>query len=1205
MIKLFAKGTTDFSSNGILILDRFAKSAEITEELNGDFSIEIELAFDPKLNQIENDMVISAPAPRRLTPNIETAGTHGYILYRVQITTSNSGGYSRVYSSPSTSSATLAKHKNGDEVTYINNYNNNWAYVCDENGVSGYMWRANITYSRTISGTIGQVIPPRQTRDQLFRIYDVSPSLEGLMIRAKHIFYDLAGNFIKAANGNTKNVTGAIAARVIGESAIRPHPFNVYADLSTIGSVEIEGKNPAEAMLTDDGLVGKFGGEILRDNFDVYYTRNIGMDRGVTLAYRKNITGMTVDINTEGVKTQIIPIGYTKDGDPIYLDEVFVTSEHYNDYDTSIPRIMKLECQDVKVGDDYANALAVKETIRHRAQEEYSEKKVDMPSVSASVDYVAMKKARQYQAFAAYTDIFLGDTVRIRHEDYGFDIEVECMAYTFDCLKEEFTGIELGTKKAALGSVRIDPDYIPDSSISSRKIGIKTVEEANIANLAISEAKLEDGAVGTDKLADNSVIASKIVAAAITADKIAANAVTADKIAANAITAGKIDAGAITADKIAAGAVTAGKIGAKAVVVGNIDDAAVEEGAIASGAVTAVKISDGAVTANKIAAGAVTTAKIDAGAITADKIAAGAVTAAKIEAGSITADRLQAGLITANSGLIDTGAIQTAQIADGSITDAKIVGLSASKITAGTIDASVITVNNLSADNITTGTINGQRIPVLGTDKLADGAVTGAKVAENAITADKIVTGAVTAAKIAAEAVTANKIAANAVTAAKIEANAITADKIAAGAITTAKVAAGFGSSLDISANSALTAKVDKNGVIAAINLSAQGDESAATINANRINLNGVVTANNYFKINANGSMETISGKVGEWTIAANLLSSGTGAAYVALSSDPSGTYAVWAGNDTAASAPFSVKRNGEIKATSGTIGGWTINGDTLEGGNFNGGTGIGMKPNDANYTFYAGSGNFRVAKNGYLYASNAAIAGTLTSGNWVFASNGSRYTVTENNVEKYVQMTIDGSTAKYTTNGYDAYYGSNDYHDVTIYGANVKLQCAPDNAWAGIESISARYSRWGSRWYEDICFVPDSGGSTFDTAYGNIGTTDQRWDVIWVRMVHYDQMQKNSSRTKKHNIQPMRDMGAAIDALAPVSFAYNDDPKEKTEFGLIYEDTVGILPEICSAEIEGGEEMLGIDYTKLIPVLLNEIKALRARVNALEQGAA
>ena len=61
-----------------------------------------------------------------------------------------------------------------------------------------------------------------------------------------------------------------------------------------------------------------------------------------------------------------------------------------------------------------------------------------------------------------------------------------------------------------------------------------------------------------------------------------------------------------------------------------------------------------------------------------------------------------------------------------------------------------------------------------------------------------------------------------------------------------------------------LTFKVNADAVIEAVNLEAQG---GVTINAEAIDINGVVSANNGFRINADGSMETIAGKIAEWII--------------------------------------------------------------------------------------------------------------------------------------------------------------------------------------------------------------------------------------------------------------------------------------------------------------------------------------------------
>jgi len=267
----------------------------------------------------------------------------------------------------------------------------------------------------------------------------------------------------------------------------------------------------------------------------------------------------------------------------------------------------------------------------------------------------------------------------------------------------------------------------------------------------------------------------------------------------------EVDGGNIRLESIGAGVLAGGAVSEE-----NMQDGSVSSRVIIARSVTTEKLDAGAVTADKIEARAIQTVHLDANAVTADKIDAGAVTAEKIDAKAVTTEKIATGAITAESGIIADSAIGTSQIADASITDAKIVGLTASKITAGTIDAEDVNIVNLKADNITTGTLNGMVIPVLGSDKLAAGAVTGEKIAEKAITADKIVSEAITTDKLAANAVTANKILAGAVTTDKLSASAVTADKIAAGAITVQKVSSDFGSSLDLSSNDSIQLAVQK-----------------------------------------------------------------------------------------------------------------------------------------------------------------------------------------------------------------------------------------------------------------------------------------------------------------------------------------------------------------------------------------------------------
>ena len=94
-------------------------------------------------------------------------------------------------------------------------------------------------------------------------------------------------------------------------------------------------------------------------------------------------------------------------------------------------------------------------------------------------------------------------------------------------------------------------------------------------------------------------------------------------------------------------------------------------------------------------------------------------------------------------------------------------------------------------------------------------------------------------------------------------------------------------------------------------------------------------------------------------------------------------TYRIYAGHNTPASAPFRVTQAGAMTATSGAIGGWTIDSGKLYSGAA--GDQAGMTTADGTYRFYAGhatpaSAPFRVSKAGALVASNATITGTITT---------------------------------------------------------------------------------------------------------------------------------------------------------------------------------------------------------------------------------
>lgn len=137
-----------------------------------------------------------------------------------------------------------------------------------------------------------------------------------------------------------------------------------------------------------------------------------------------------------------------------------------------------------------------------------------------------------------------------------------------------------------------------------------------------------------------------------------------------------------------------------------------------------------------------------------------------------------------------------------------------------------------------------------------------------------------------------------------------------------------------VTSSSSWATKADKANLISQINQSAE----QVAISASKIKLEGIITANGNFKILSDGSMETIAGKIGGWTISGNnLMDDRTDflvriAAPTVYGGDGNGNADVLVVRDkTNDTYPLVISSNGQVLATrckfeGGTIGGWKIN---------------------------------------------------------------------------------------------------------------------------------------------------------------------------------------------------------------------------------------------------------------------------------------
>jgi hypothetical protein len=90
-----------------------------------------------------------------------------------------------------------------------------------------------------------------------------------------------------------------------------------------------------------------------------------------------------------------------------------------------------------------------------------------------------------------------------------------------------------------------------------------------------------------------------------------------------------------------------------------------------------------------------------------------------------------------------------------------------------------------------------------------------------------------------------------------------------------------------------------------------------------------------------------------------------------------------------------------------------------------------------------------------------------------------------------------------------------------------------------------------------------------------------------------------SSDARLKENIADAESASELIDAIQVRSFDWKADGSHQ-DYGMIAQELQAVAPEAVSGDADS-EEMMGVDYSKLVPMLIKEIQSLRNRVAQLE----
>lgn len=306
---------------------------------------------------------------------------------------------------------------------------------------------------------------PTPDGDQLFRVANPHPTNGEVQVFCYHIFYDLVDNFLEDTNIVGKSGMGALDQ--VKGALQYPTKFDFYSDIENIANARLVRKNPVEFLLDngqDNSFLNRWGGELLRDNFNVRMLARRGRDRGVVIQHKKDLLGYEADIDWQSPITKIMPQGANE----LLLPEKYVTSPLVNKYVN--PKIRKIDFPEVKakIGDaaNDDDALPLPDALnklRALALAMFNNQHVDQPLATYKIKFQELSQTEEYKDLAVLQRVYMGDTVTVQHLDEGIDVKAKVVSYKYDPLNEEYTDITIGNYKESFTDVSNKVDRIQDN----------------------------------------------------------------------------------------------------------------------------------------------------------------------------------------------------------------------------------------------------------------------------------------------------------------------------------------------------------------------------------------------------------------------------------------------------------------------------------------------------------------------------------------------------------------------------------------------------------------------------------------------------------------------------------------------------------------------------------------------------------------------
>ena len=606
MIELYAKGTTDFSKNGIQLRPQ---ESTVTFQDNGQFTFDMVVPAEGGFTSFDYGQIIRATVPRQdlaaitlgevsyytvsanagtnlysklpATRKVSYANWEAYRSYSsgdkvtydsknwrcvtshggLNTPPPNGGLWTQISGTTQTTGTIVAELEYGDTVMKTADFNSSYMEAASLNGKAGYIKISDCTAT---GETEERVVPARSITTQLFLITEIRKEQNGKTIRiaAEHISYQLGRTILGECS--VTNVTPATALLFVGGAMKESYGGNLYTDMTEPAvTADWSWKNAQNAVMDPkSGLLALTAGRMIRDNLDVFILADTQQTPAYSVRYGANMKNVRWTGNVDGLITRIYPTAQTEDGSTLLLPEEYIDTVRTVPFIR--PEVLNTGLkigQTVKNSDGTETVLTesdVYDRMRTAASNRFNIDKVDQAEIKLELDWQHMPDTAEYAQYAGLKNAAPGEWVEVVNGPLGILELIRMTGYTWDPMLEIYKGATFGDQKTK--------PTVAGYSLKSGSVGASA-----LAYGAVGSGAIQQGSITAREIETNSLTADLIASRSITTELIMANAITSNEITASSITTEKLAAGSVTADKIGAGEVTAVKIAANAINAGKID----------------------------------------------------------------------------------------------------------------------------------------------------------------------------------------------------------------------------------------------------------------------------------------------------------------------------------------------------------------------------------------------------------------------------------------------------------------------------------------------------------------------------------------------------------------------------------------------------------------------------------------------------------